>query len=140
MEPKATDEEGMDEDDDENEEEEGTAGESSGSPSSARIFHVIDPQDNPSRSQLEGISNLTALRFLSDVDIRRVPDPPTGTKRIKPPNRLIDVQGWQEVYVGKMVWIYDAKSNKDQCVRVVSQKSADGVYGSATCVLPFLNL
>ncbi|KAI0093230.1 hypothetical protein BDY19DRAFT_416183 [Irpex rosettiformis] len=128
-ESKATETDDMGDDDDG--EEEGETGESSSSEASS-IFHVVNPQDIASRKQLEGISNLAALRLFSDVDVRRVHGPPAGTRRIKPPNRIIDVQGWQEFYAGKMIWIYDSKSNKDQCVRVVSQKSADGVYGSAT--------
>ena len=53
---------------------------------------------------------------------------------MRPPNRLVDHDGWQEVYSGKTVWIYDAKSNQDQCVRLVSQKSA-AMYGTATAVV-----
>lgn len=88
------------------------------------IFHVVnDPA-------FAGLSNLGALRLLNDVEVRRTPAPPPGTARVKPPNRLVDCDGWQEVYVGKMVWIYDARSNTDQCVRLVSQQGA--MYGTAT--------
>lgn len=91
------------------------------------IFHVVnDPA-------FAGLSNLGALRLLNDVEVRRTPAPPPGTARVKPPNRLVDCDGWQEVYVGKMVWIYDARSNTDQCVRLVSQQGA--MYGTATCVV-----
>lgn len=90
----------------------------------AGIFHVVnDPA-------FAGLSNLGALRLLNDVEVRRTPLPPPGTARVKPPNRLVDCDGWQEVYVGKMVWIYDARSNTDQCVRLVSQQGA--MYGTAT--------
>jgi hypothetical protein len=100
---------------------------------SAPIFHVIDPPtSNPARERLAGITNLTAMRLFNDVDVRRVPGPPRGVPPIKPPNRLVDYQGWQEVYTGKIVWVYDAKSNTDQSVRLVSQKSSDSVYGTAT--------
>ncbi|KAI0081343.1 hypothetical protein K474DRAFT_1688798 [Panus rudis PR-1116 ss-1] len=75
-------------------------------------------------------TNLTALRLLTDVDIRKAPLPPQGTKRIRPPNRLIDYDQWQEVYRGKGIWIYDERSNVDQCVRVVSLEG--GAYGTAT--------
>ena len=94
----------------------------------APIFHVID--DPSQRAVLEGISNLTALRLLNDVDVRPAPTPPTGTKRVKPPNRLVDCHGWQEIYAGKLVWIYDSKSNVDQCVRLVGQQGA--MYGTAS--------
>jgi hypothetical protein len=43
---------------------------------------------------------------------------------------LIDLDGWQEIYHGKTIWIYDAKSNVDQCVRLVSHHS--DFYGTAT--------
>ena len=97
---------------------------------SAPIFTVINPSDAAQRQLLEGISSLAALRLFNDVDIRPAPPLPAGEKRIKPPNRLVDCYGWQEVYTGKMLWIYDAKSNADQCVRLVSQQSA--MYGTAT--------
>ncbi|OSD06839.1 hypothetical protein PYCCODRAFT_1431029 [Trametes coccinea BRFM310] len=96
----------------------------------APIFLVIDAPP-AERAKFEGLSNLAALRLLNDVDARRAPAPPAGTKRIRPPNRLIDHDGWQEVYTGKTIWIYDAKSNQDHCVRLVSQKSA-AMYGTAT--------
>lgn len=97
----------------------------------APIFYVLDPLPSSGhRALFTGISNLTALRLLNDVDVRQIPPPPAGTKRIKPPNRLVDYQGWQEVYTGKMVWVYDQKSNTDQCVRLVSQQSAS-LYGTA---------
>lgn len=113
--------EGDDEDEDVEVDDGGTAG----------IFHVVNPESPSDREALVGISNLRALRLLNDVDIRPAPVPPPGTRRIKPPNRIIDHDGWQEVYVGKMLWIYDVKSNTDQCVRLVSQQSAS-MYGTAT--------
>jgi hypothetical protein len=95
------------------------------------IFHVVNPSLPQERALLTNISNLAALRLFNDVDVRQAPTPPPDTKRIRPPNRLVDSDGWQEVYVGKNLWIYDAKSNSDQCVRVVSQTSSD-MYGTAT--------
>ncbi|KIP05096.1 hypothetical protein PHLGIDRAFT_129092 [Phlebiopsis gigantea 11061_1 CR5-6] len=95
----------------------------------APIFHLIS--DPSQRTVLESLSNLAALRLLNDVDVRPAPTPPTGTKRVKPPNRLVDCHGWQEIYTGKMLWIYDSKSNVDQCVRLVSQQGAM-MYGTAT--------
>ncbi|KIK98671.1 hypothetical protein PAXRUDRAFT_823642 [Paxillus rubicundulus Ve08.2h10] len=94
------------------------------------IFHLIDPTSPQERESLAHISNLTALHLFNDVDVRSAPSPPQGTRRISPPNRLVDRHGWQEIYLGKNIWIYDTKSNVDQCVRVVSQ-SAD-MYGTAT--------
>jgi len=49
---------------------------------------------------------------------------------MSPPNRLVDQGGWQEVYEGHTIWVYDALSNSDQCVRLVSQ--AGDFYGTAT--------
>lgn len=95
------------------------------------IFHIVNPSLSQERALLTNISNLAALRFFNDVDVRQAPTPPPDTKPIRPPNRLVDSGGWQEVYVGKNLWIYDAKSNSDQCVRVVSQTSSD-MYGTAT--------
>ena len=98
----------------------------------ARIFHVVNPPpDVDARATLAGLSNLAALRLLNDVDVRRAPAPPAGTKRIRPPNRLVDHNGWQEAYMGKTLWIYDAQSNQDQCVRLVSRVGAS-MYGTAT--------
>jgi hypothetical protein len=94
------------------------------------IFHIINPSSPQERELLANVSNLTVLRLFNDVDVRLSPTPPHGAKRIDPPNRLVDYQGLQEFYQGKNVWIYDTKSNTDQCVRVVSQ-SGD-MYGTAT--------
>lgn len=117
--------EAMDEDQDEDDEEE------EGPPV---LFHIINPSDPSDRLQLSHISNLAALRLLNDVSIRKAPLPPfgSGIKRIKPPNRLIDHDGWQEIYTGKTIWVYDATSNQDGCARLVSQKSAEAPYGTAT--------
>lgn len=94
------------------------------------IFRVINPSSPQERELLAGISNLIGLRLFNDVDVRPSPNPPHGANRIRPPNKLVDFRGWQEFYRGKNVWIYDTKSNIDQCVRVVSQ-SGD-MYGTAT--------
>ncbi|KAH7888616.1 hypothetical protein F5I97DRAFT_1935110 [Phlebopus sp. FC_14] len=101
-----------------------------GDGNTSSIFHIVDPSPPQDRALLTNISNLTALRLFNDVDVRPAPIPPYGTGRINPPNRLVDHHQWQEIYVGKNIWIYDAKSNVDQCVRVVSQ-SGD-MYGTAT--------
>ncbi|TBU56415.1 hypothetical protein BD310DRAFT_1040553 [Dichomitus squalens] len=114
-------------DDEDADGEEGDGGEGAASP----FFFVVNATSPDERARLTGISNLTALRLLNDVDVRRAPAPPAGTKRIRPPNRLVDHDGWQEVYSGKTVWVYDDKSNQDQCVRLVSQKGA-AMYGTAT--------
>ncbi|CAL1707328.1 unnamed protein product [Somion occarium] len=109
---------------------------------SSPIFAIFNPTPNsPLRGLLSSVhsplasqahpTNLNILRLLTDVDIRRVPTPPQGTKRIKPPNRLVDYDQWQEVYKGKGIWVYDERSNVDQCVRVVSLEGS-ACYGTAT--------
>ncbi|KAH9948524.1 hypothetical protein B0H21DRAFT_689880, partial [Amylocystis lapponica] len=87
------------------------------------IFSVVNASP-PDRALFVDASNLAVLRLLNDVDVRRAPVPPPETKRIRPPNRLVDHDGWQEVYTGRTVWIYDAKSNADQCAKLVSRKAA----------------
>ena len=104
--------------------------ESDSSPETPDIIKILDPSDEADRCKLTNISNVTALRLFNDVDIRPAPVPPVGTKRISPPTPLIDLGGWQEIYTGKNLWIYDTRSNVDECVRVVSQ--AGDFYGTAS--------
>lgn len=102
------------------------------------IVKIIDPSDEADRQKLTNISNIAALRLFNNVDIRPAPPPAAGTKRISPQNPLIDQGGWQEIYVGKNVWIYDSISNKDECARVVSQEG--DFYGTATYVFLFCTI
>ncbi|EEB96234.1 hypothetical protein MPER_04662 [Moniliophthora perniciosa FA553] len=103
---------------------------SDGEGSEGLLVKVINPMLPEERALFENISNLTALRLLNDVDIRPAPLLPPDAKRITSPNRLVDHLGWQEVYSGVNIWIYDAKSNSDRSVKLVSQES--DVYGTAT--------
>lgn len=98
------------------------------------VFVVVNATTPDGRAKLTGISNLTALRLFNDVDVRQAPNPPRGTERIKPQNRLVDLDGWQEVYGGKTMWVYDEKSNQDQSVRLVGQQGT-AMYGTATSVI-----
>ncbi|KAH7909964.1 hypothetical protein BJ138DRAFT_1154025 [Hygrophoropsis aurantiaca] len=93
------------------------------------IFHIINPLEPEMQALFTNLSNLTALRLFTDIDIRRAPALPAGIKRALP-NRLVDRDGWQEIYTGKNIWIYDSKSNTDQCVRLVSHTG--DMYGTAT--------
>lgn len=111
---------------DDSEEEEDDSSDGIPSP----LIKVMNTQSEQDRAMLHNISNLHALRLFNNVDVRPSPSPPVGTKRISPPNRLIDQRGWQEIYEGHTIWIYDGASNSDQCVRLVSQ--AGDVYGTAT--------
>ncbi|TFY72223.1 hypothetical protein EVG20_g800 [Dentipellis fragilis] len=110
----------MAENEDEDEEEEEPLG----------FFSVLDPEDLAEQARLTGISNLTALHMLNDASVRAAPPVPQGEKRVRPGNRLVDLNGLQEVYSGKTLWIYDAKSNSDQSVRMVNQQG--DMYGTAT--------
>ena len=92
------------------------------------IISILDPSPE-TRPYFSGISNLTALRLLNDVDIRKLAIPP-NVKRFNPPNPIVDWDGWQEVYHGKTLWVYDSTSNQDQCARLVSKRS--DFYGTAT--------
>ncbi|KAA1473942.1 hypothetical protein DENSPDRAFT_882404 [Dentipellis sp. KUC8613] len=94
------------------------------------FFSVLDPEDPTEQARLTGISNLTALRLLSDASVRAAPPVPQGEKRVRPGNRIVDLSGLQEVYSGKTLWIYDTKSNSDQSVRMVNQQG--DMYGTAT--------
>jgi len=94
------------------------------------IISILDPSPEV-RPYFSDISNLTALRLLNDVDIRKLEIPPS-TKRFNPPNPIVDYDGLQEIYHGKTLWIYDATSNQDQCARLVSKRSE--FYGTATLV------
>jgi hypothetical protein len=95
------------------------------------LVKVISAPSPELRSLFNHVSNITALRLLNDVDIRPCPTLPEGMKqRIHPPNRLVDQGGWQEIYVGPTIWIYDTQSNNDQCARLVSQQG--DIYGTAT--------
>ncbi|KAL0581818.1 hypothetical protein V5O48_000186 [Marasmius crinis-equi] len=94
------------------------------------IIKVVNPEMPEERALFENISNLTALRLFNDVDIRPSPALPQGTKRISPPHRLVDRSGWQEIYTGLNLWIYDKQSNADKSVRLVSLEG--DVYGTAT--------
>ncbi|KAF8629193.1 hypothetical protein AX17_005778 [Amanita inopinata Kibby_2008] len=111
-------------------EQEDEESESESSTDAALLIKAIDPASQDLREMFYHVSNLTALRLLNDVDIRPSPIPPPGTKRIQPPNRLIDQNGWQEIYTGLNIWIYDVHSNRDQCARLVSQQG--DMYGTAT--------
>jgi len=92
------------------------------------IISILDPSPEI-RPYFSDISNLTALRLLNDVDLRKLVTPP-NTRRFDPPNPIVDYDGWQEIYHGKTLWIYDATSNQDQCARLVSKRS--DFYGTAT--------
>ena len=92
------------------------------------IIAVLDP-GLEIRPYFSEISNLTALRLLNDVDLRKLTIP-SNAKRFNLPNPIVDYDGWQEIYHGKTLWIYDTTSNQDQCARLVSKRS--DFYGTAT--------
>jgi len=75
-------------------------------------------------------SNLTLLRLFNDVDIVPCPKLPQGAQRIRPANRLVDRDGYQEVYNGRLIWVYDSQSNLDGSVRAVTGRGS--IYGTAS--------
>ncbi|KAF8322661.1 hypothetical protein DL93DRAFT_2162783 [Clavulina sp. PMI_390] len=99
------------------------------SPSSV-VPERIDP------SVLQNSSNITLLRLFNDLDIVPSPRLPEGRKRINgslgpnPANRLVDSHGLHEIYRGRLLWVYDAKSNVDGCARLITQRPNH--YGLAT--------
>jgi len=105
------------------------AAETSDSDSETPPNHIIKVISQPNM-HLQNISNLTALRLFNDATIRSSPIPPKGTRRTMPGNRLVDRNGFQEIYTGKTIWIYDQQSNVDESVRAVSQ--VGDFYGTAT--------
>ncbi|KAF5370783.1 hypothetical protein D9758_002131 [Tetrapyrgos nigripes] len=94
------------------------------------LIKVINPTVSEEHTIFRNISNLRALRLFNDVDIRPAPPVPSGSKRVSPQNRLVDQAGWQEIYSGVTVWIYDKQSNVDGSVRLVG--SEGDIYGTAT--------
>ncbi|CAE6426959.1 unnamed protein product [Rhizoctonia solani] len=99
------------------------------------LFTVVDPVNqevyHPLRGKLSNASNITLLRLFNDVSV--VPSPPlpdNAPKRIKPGHRLMDEDGFQEVYTGGRLWVWDHQSTKDQTLRLVSPHVF--VYGDAT--------
>ena len=100
------------------------------SPTPPSIFVLVDPAPGSTiRSKLTNSTNIRALRLFNDASVVIAPDPPPGTHRARG-NRLIDQNGYVEVYSGNIVWIYDTQSNVDRSLRLVSQQAEE--YGSAT--------
>ncbi|THV06745.1 hypothetical protein K435DRAFT_452947 [Dendrothele bispora CBS 962.96] len=95
-----------------------------------KLIKVINPEIPEEQAIFQNISNLRALRLFNDVDIRPAPVVPSGSKRISPQNRLVDQAGWQEIYTGATVWIYDKQSNTNCSVKLVSGEG--DIYGTAT--------
>ncbi|CUA75931.1 hypothetical protein RSOLAG22IIIB_01934 [Rhizoctonia solani] len=99
------------------------------------IFIVVDPIKQEAyqalRDRLSNASNIALLRLFNDVSIAPSPSPPASEpKRIKPGHRLIDEDGFQEVYSGGRIWVWDNQSGKNQSLRLVSPQVF--VYGDAT--------
>lgn len=111
-----------------NDDGEDSVEDSSDEEGSGPIISILDPSPEI-RPYFSDISNLAALRLLNDVDLRKI-TVPADVKPSSPPNPIVDYEGWQEIYHGKTLWIYDARSNQDQSVRLVSKRS--DFYGTAT--------
>jgi hypothetical protein len=108
----------------------GTNGHAPSGPSPPTIFTLVNlSETDPLRTQITNASNLRVLRLFNDINVVRAVSPPPGTPRVRG-NRLIDCDGYVEVYEGNIIWVYDAQSNTDRSVRLVSQRGE--VYGAAT--------
>ncbi|QRV89498.1 hypothetical protein RhiJN_17516 [Ceratobasidium sp. AG-Ba] len=99
------------------------------------IFVVVDPTRRPlgetSQALLSNASNIKLLRIFNDASIAPCPTlPPNAPKRVKPEHRLIDQDGFQEIYSGPRIWVWDQQSAKDQTLRLVSSRVF--VYGDST--------
>jgi len=110
--------------------DDGNESEDSEGTEEGKLIKVVNPTSPEEREILENISNIRALRLFNDIDIRPSPPVQSGSRRVSPQNRLVDFAGWQEIYSGVTLWIYDTQSNVDQSVRLVSAKG--DVYGTAT--------
>jgi hypothetical protein len=109
--------------------------------SNSYSFVVIDPSSLSSpfsqlKPRLQNATNLALLRLFNDLDIVPCLSVPEGKRRYKgslgisPSARLVDWHGLQEVYSGRLIWVYDAKSNVDACARLITQRPT--TYGLAT--------
>ncbi len=102
------DDEGSDDDDDDDE-------------SSLALFAPLSDA-----ARFDNISNLRALRLLFDVSARATPGPgqqqPAGGGGGSQ-HRLSGLRGLQETYDARRrtLWIFDARSRNDGCVRLVSE-------------------
>jgi len=104
-------------------------------------FIFVDSSKWPSSTEgppvpLRNASNIALLRLFNDIDIVPCLPLPQGGKRVKgslgqsPSLRLVDWHGFHEVYSGRMIWVYDSRSNADGCVRLITQRPTK--YGLAT--------
>ncbi|KAF8717761.1 Tryptophan synthase beta subunit-like PLP-dependent enzyme, partial [Rhizoctonia solani] len=99
------------------------------------LFTIVDPVNkevyHTLRNKLSNASNITLLRLFNDASIAPSPSlSDNAPKRIKPGHRLIDEDGFQEVYNGGRIWVWDYQSTKDQTLRLISPQVF--VYGDAT--------
>jgi len=142
----AEDEEGSSEDEDEDEDDQGDdidVDEERATYSSS-AFVIIDPSSSPSPPLIVALTpllhnafNLTLLRLFADIDIVPCLPVPPGQQRKKQnyyprasSSRLIDSHGFHEIYNGRLIWVYDTKSNSDGCARLISGRPTS--YGTAT--------
>lgn len=92
------------------------------------LIKIVNPATEDERELVKNLSNIACLRLFNDVDVRLIQRPPGQKPTV--PHPLVDWRGWQEIYTGLDLWIYDTLSNEDQCARVVSQQG--DLYGTAT--------
>ena len=116
------------------------------SSSPASIFHIVEAPPEI----LQNASNLRILRLLADASIVAAPSRPPpvetqdvymqvapkrkekGAQETSSDDRLVEKAGFKEIYQGgRTFWVYDAQSNVDGSVRLISTGEA-GEFGSST--------
>ncbi|KZT41527.1 hypothetical protein SISSUDRAFT_1042889 [Sistotremastrum suecicum HHB10207 ss-3] len=136
----AEEDDGEDGDESSSEDEEAQAPDTAGSMPDDDVSTPASDDDTPSsfiifsapehRSILEGASNLSLLRLFNDVSLVHAPPKPKDATEKPIQHVLVDRDGLQEAYEGRLLWVYDQASNRDQSVRAVSLQGQ--TYGSAT--------
>jgi hypothetical protein len=82
-------------------------------------FIIYDPPADQ-RSLFTNASNLRLVRIFNDVDIIGNPPPSKSQKRTAAGvNKLVDFDGFHEVYDDRLIWVYDSSSNSEGSLRLV---------------------
>jgi hypothetical protein len=88
-------------------------------PSDTLAFVFVEPPPEH-RDALMNQSNLSLLRIFLDADIAPSHVPSEKAKQIVNNLPICDCDGFQEVYSGRLLWVYDTTSNQDGSVRLVT--------------------
>jgi len=88
-------------------------------PSDLLVFAFHNPPPEH-RGILTNQTNLALLRLFLDVDISPSSLSPQKATEIVNKVPIFDCDGYQEVYKGPLLWAYDATSNQDGSVRLIT--------------------